>query len=601
MGIESQEEFLSRYESEDDDDSIKEEASEMEDRSSSIDPEKAERQAMAIYNEQLDSNLKENEVIPSIFSESVYLLDGRPLRFKNRDYLRLIYDANIENGLLMCGRQVEKSTTFSIKIANSTLLLPFSRSLYFAPLNEQVKVFSEDRLGRLFKYSQDDIIKKKLIDNKDKQNVFNKSFMNGSLIYLRHCFGTGDNIRGISVNNNFGDEIQDVDVDALPVIQETQAHARDLGPGTKTTWYSGTPKTYSNTIQHLWEDTTQCEWVVRCWSCNRDQVMGLDNITPTKYICRNNKCRQEITTFNIAKGGRWIKFNEKSKRWGFRITQMISPSMTAEDIYEKVRTYDNQRLNNEVFGRSYESADKPFTPVLMAQMFDNDKEMIPGVQGIFRNKPVYMGVDWGEGGKSFTVVGIFSWNSEGRFQMLYAKKYSTREEVVRENQVKDIAKLMNLFKVDYCITDYGHGFQANQQLKKMFGSRTDCMYYSHNKTKPREFDAKKNMWVVNRTKVIHEYVKACQELKIQFPGKSKEELEFVIDHHLAIQTEYRSKKSSRGSQNIIKTSSEEMYYSHPPSKPDDFVHVGVYAYSAFLAKPKGRTGDSIQFGGAYSR
>ena len=564
---------------------------------SNIDPSEAEKKANNVYIKQLDNGIK--GTIPSLFAEAVYLLDGRPLRFRNRDYLKIIYDTDIENMLLMCGRQVEKSTTASVHIANDTLLVPFFRTLYFAPLNEQVKVFSEDRLGRLFTYSQDDVIKRTFLTTHDKQNVFNKSFANGSIVYLRHCYDTGDNIRGLSNNSVFGDEIQDINVDALPVIGETQAHAHDLGPGIKKTCYAGTPKTYSNTIQYLWDKANQCEWVVRCPHCNRDQILGLDNISPTEYLCRNDKCRRVLTSNTIAKCGRWIKFNEKAKSWSFRINQLMCPAMPANEIYEKCENYDKQKLYNEVLGRSYENADKPFTPMLLAEMCNNNYKLISSPQGIFNNRPLFMGIDWGTGEKSFTIASVFGYNHEGKFQMLFTRKYDKREEFERDYQVADISRIMTIFRVAYCIADYGHGFQSNQQLKARFGERFDCMYYSHSLGRLRIYDQIKKMWVVSRTKTMHEYVKACQELKIIWPGADKEEFPYKFEHHLAEQTEYRSSKPKAG-QNVIVTRSEDMYYSHPAGSPDDDVHSGVYAYTASLIKPNG-VGGEIVFGGAYTR
>lgn len=373
--------YLDWYEQQlEEDAKISAEAKEMESEASKVNAEKE-------YVKQL------NSIRPFTFAEATFLLDGKPIRFRNRDYLKMIYNSDIKDGLLMCGRQVEKSTTFSVKIGNWTLLTPFMRSLYFAPLNEQVKVFSEDRLGRLFEYSQNDIIKRTFITPKDKQNVYNKSFSNGSLIYLRHCYDTGDNIRGLSVNALFGDEVQDINIDALPVVKETQAHALDLGPGFRMTWFSGTPKTYSNTLQQLWEGSNQCEWVVRCWKCNCDQVLGINNVAEDRYVCR--KCGRELSSDNIAKGGRWIKLNEKSDTWGFRITQMMNPAMTAADTYKKIQTYDTQRLYNEVLGRSYENADKPFPPLLLEQMMANELAFYPGAVNEFMYQPIFMGITQG--------------------------------------------------------------------------------------------------------------------------------------------------------------------------------------------------------------
>lgn len=531
-----------------------------------------------------DAQQGKNNISPFLFAESTYLLDGRPMRFKDRDYLNMIYDTEITDGLLMCGRQVEKSTTFSVHIANWTLLVPFCRSLYFAPLNEQVKVFSEDRLGRLFEYSQEDVIKKTFMSSRDKQNVFNKSFSNGSLIYLRHCYDSGDNIRGLSVNGLFGDEVQDIDIDALPVVQETQAHAYDLGPGVKFAWFSGTPKTFSNTIQQLWDRGNQCEWVVRCWRCNADQILGIKNIAEDRYVCR--KCGRTLERMNISKGGRWVKLNRNGESWGFRITQMMNPAMLPEDTFRKMKNYDSKRFYNEVLGRSYEDAEKPFPPMLINQMMANELPFYNGAEREFMYQPTFMGIDWGTGGKSLTIVTIFGLHLDGRKQILYTKAYKTREENEREYQFNDICRLMHIYRVNYCIADYGHGFEINQKLKNEFGDRFDCLYYSHGLGVMMKYDANKIMWVGNRTMVIHDYVTDCKNGKVVWPGAEADNPDMITlkEHHLAEQAEYKSTRPRVGG-NAMVSRSEELYYTHPVAAPDDGLHSCVYANIAAKLRP----------------
>ena len=148
---------------------------------------------------------------PMAFAESMYLLQGKPLRFGfGRNYLEPIHNAEAEELLMMTGRQVEKSTTESVKIANNVLNRPFSSSLYVAPLNEQVKTFSRSRLDKLFRYSQGDIIRKRYMHRDLVNQVFHKEFSNGAEIYLRNCFEDADNIRGLSIDDVFIDELQDI-------------------------------------------------------------------------------------------------------------------------------------------------------------------------------------------------------------------------------------------------------------------------------------------------------------------------------------------------------------------------------------------------------
>jgi hypothetical protein len=519
------------------------------------------------------------QVKPSTFAESVYLLDGRPFRLKNRDFLLPIYNWPIEEGMMMCGRQVEKSTTFSVKIANDALQRNFYRGLYFAPLNEQVKVFSEDRLGRLFKYSRDNIIKKEFMTRDDKQNVFNKSFSSvGSLIYLRHAYGNGDNIRGISVNGIYGDEIQDIYVDALPVIGETQAHALDLGPGIKITWYAGTPKTYSNTIQQTWNRSNQMEWVVRCLHCGTDQVLGRKNITPDKYICR--KCGKELNTFNISKNGQWVKMNRDSDMYGFRISQMMSPSMRAKDVYKKMQNYPEGKFFNEVLGRSYEHALKPLPRYFLMQLFDPDEDMMTGAVAPYANEHFFMGIDWGHGTKSFTVVVIGMVTKDGKFKIVYTRKFKEGKELEISYQLKEIYRLIAIFKINYCVGDYGDGFTQGQDLKKRYGQRFDMCYYSWNQKLIANYDQKNRFWVVNRDRALYWYVEDVKSKKVIWPGANKNKAMHLVEDHEVLQIEYRTQESKSPDGNVATQRSNDMMFTHPIDKPDDSVHASFYSWFA---------------------
>jgi hypothetical protein len=518
----------------------------------------------------------------------MYQLDGKPFRLSNRHYLKPIYDADIEEGIIMSGRQVEKSTTNSTQMANYTLLKPFFKALYFAPLNSQVQEFSKERLGKIYEYSQNDIVKNNFISKANNQAVQYKSFANGSVNYFKHCYGMADNIRGITVNGVWGDEIQDIHIDALPVIRETQAHALDTGAAMRVTWYTGTPKTYSNTIQQYWDRSTQNEWVIKCPHCGEYQIMGIKNLEPKKFVCR--KCKKELPKESIINGF-WYELQSGKKLKGFRISQLMVPWIQAEDIWWKYTTYAPDKFHNEVLGRSYENAEKPFNPLMLASISNNDYKMYPRAEREFANTKNFMGVDWGTGEKSYTVVTIYSYNSAGKYQMLFTKRYETGEELDPEWQLRDICNLMTLYQIAYAIVDWGFGFVQYKKLRSLFGNRVAACYYSFNQNQKAKYNPQKTMWVVNRTEVMQQYVIAVQNKEVLWPGGDKSKFPWLYDHHLAEQAEYRKALSGR---------SEDLMYTHPEGQPDDGLHSCVYAYLAAHLYGKGSGGGKgVTFSNAY--
>ena len=529
----------------------------------------------------MDNKAEQLAVKPSLFAESVYLLNGKKFRLTNRHYLKPIYDAKIEEGLLMCGRQVEKSTTFSVHMANYTLMVPFFQGLYFAPLTDQVGVFSKSRLGRLYEDSQKNFVKKNFMGPGYANNVFEKQFKNGSVNYLKHCYEYGDNIRGISVNGIWGDEIQDIHIDAIPVIKEAQSHAYESGAGMKLTWYSGTPKTFSNTIQQYWDRSTQNEWVIKCPHCGKYQILGVKNMTPNKYIC--TKCKMEIPTESRI-NGQWVQLQPGRRMQGFRISQLMVPWITPAEIWTKQEEYSKGKFYNEVLGRSYEDADKPFTAILLNQISANNYALYDRADREFANAPTFMGVDWGKGEKAYTVITIYGWNSrEQKLQIIYTKKCAHGEETDADWQVRHISGLMQIFKVQMCIADWGFGHVQCKTLSQRFGRRFASCYYSFNLKAKQKYDAGDNKYVVNRTALIEQYVREMHNMFFLWPGRAKEQMSFLYDHHLAENAEYRKTQNGR---------SEELMYTHSEGSPDDGLHSCVYAFLAFTIWRSGRTSET---------
>lgn len=507
--------------------------------------------------------------IPSVFTQAVYLIEGKPFRFNGRNYLKAIYDTNIRTGLLKTGRQVEKSTTISIKIGNDVLLKPFCRDLFVAPMNEQVKTFSKERLAKLFRYSKEDIVKRFYMNRDLSDQVYMREFTNGSTVWLRHCFEQGDNIRGLSIDHLYVDEVQDILVDALPVIQETQFASED-----PVTWYTGTPKTYSNTIEQLWQESTKSEWVIKCTHCGKYQAIGLKNITEKYLIC--SKCGKEVTSDTIG-AGFWKETNPGKAIKGFHISQMMSPRAKMIDdagkgIYQKLLTYPTAKFYNEVLGLSYENADKPITDAMLDAIMNNDNSFVDVIPRKWGLNKFFMGIDWGTGDPSYTVVTVFTHDEDGKFVLVYAKRYERRQELETEFQLDHIGYLMNKYKVTLCVADWGFGFAQNQALKKRFGNRIAQCYYSANQKENIAFNPGKDFYSVRRTDMILNYiVDMIQNQGAVWPGKELANLMWLRKNHLVEQAEYRLSLNGR---------SEELMFTHPMGDPDDGLHACLYAYLA---------------------
>jgi hypothetical protein len=267
------------------------------------------------------------------------------------------------------------------------------------------------------------------------------------------------------------------------------------------------------------------------------------------------------------------------------------PWIQPQDIWDKYITYSADKFHNEVLGRSFENADKPFTALELAEISNNDLKMYPRSEKDFSNTKNFMGIDWGTGEKSYTVVTIYSYNSNGKYQLLFTKRYEKGDELDPAWQLKDVCNLMHLYRIAYAIVDWGFGFTQYKELRKQFGNRVAACYYSFNQNQKEKYNVQKSTWVVNRSEVMLQYINAVKTKEILWPGADKNKFTWLYDHHLVELAEYR--KSFNGK-------SEDLVYTHPEGQPDDGLHSCVYAYLASKLYGKGSGGGkSVEFSNAY--
>jgi hypothetical protein len=85
-----------------------------------------------------------------------------------------------------------------------------------------------------------------------------------------------------------------------------------------------------------------------------------------------------------------------------------------------------------------------------------------------------MGVDWGGGEHAFTVVWIMAQDDEGRWRLIYVRRFDERDPM---KQVAVIANLITLFNVKQAVADIGYGAVQVSQLQKKFADRVlGCQY-----------------------------------------------------------------------------------------------------------------------------
>jgi hypothetical protein len=512
------------------------------------------------------------ELCPSDFVEFAVRMPNHeskqlePFSFGARPYLPPIYDTTTPRVLLKCGRQVEKSTYLGNRLLALTCIQPSFTALYVSPTNQQTKTFSNDRVKEPIETS---VRLKAWTTEKLAQNVFQKKFINRSQIVLRYAFLNADRVRGIPADMICIDEIQDIHTDSVPVIEECVSHS-----AFKFKLYAGTPKSLDNTIEGLWiEESTQNEWVVPCDSCGGGDyrywnILDEANIGKRGLIC--DRCGKPIVA--MSEGAQWASMNPNprvpSPLDGYRIPQIMVPWLSWSDILTKQMTYSRAKFHNECLGLSYDSGTRPLTQTDVRENCHDSFALTPdGVRASVarcQGMQVFMGIDWGTGEQTFTVVVVCAY-IEGRFQMVYCRRFEgvDTEPLV---QLERIDQLVRVWKPEFIGCDYGGGFDRNDALIRKYGPRRVFKYqYSTITGGKIKWDDGLMRFLLNRTEIMSDVFNAIKRRNVfGFPAWSDFQQPFAADM-LNIFSEYSEERRTNE-------------YKKSKGVPDDTFHALLFCF-----------------------
>jgi hypothetical protein len=517
----------------------------------------------------------------SSFVRNLIYLNGEKFDFKGREYLIPIYDRDDKEVLLKTSRQVEKTTFLANNLVINAVCKPWSKSLYVSPSHTQTRTFSSEKLKPAIEKSP--LIKQYFQDSGVSQQVFEKGFTNGSILFLRSAFRSADRCRGISAGSLCYDEIQDFLADTIPVIKECTSHFEDA-----RVLYAGTPKSNQNPIEVLWSATTQNEWLVPCSACRKWNFLDEKNIAPTiayvqKKIPPGPVCKYCSKPIFVP-SGRWFSMKEVSPIVGYRIPQLMVPWICG--LYDqwmkllwKRDNYPISQFYNEVLGLSYDSSTSPITQEdLVGACCDDegwDLENPTEAQLSFiRQETAVAGVDWGEGndgsekgpsGKirnaSYSVISVGYYSGDGIFNIVGYKKFMGKE-VDPDYVVSVVASIAINMGIALVGVDWGHGWGVNNQLVRILGPSKVVQFQHLAKLRQKvKWDPIGFKYLLHRNFLMSEFFRDIKKALVTFPKWSS--FEFYAKDFLAIYAEYSEYR-------------REIKYDHRASEPDDCFHSSLY-------------------------
>jgi hypothetical protein len=490
-----------------------------------------------------------------------------PISFEERGYLKRPYDTGAKKMLLMMSRQTEKSTTLGNKLLQRGAMNPGRGSLFVTPSAMQTTVFSKTRVSDIIDISP---VIQGLTSQRLTNNILEREFINKSRIYLRYAFLTADRIRGLSVGDVFCDEIQDLLAENMPVIEETASHYKK-----PFFCYSGTPKTFDNTIEHYWSKaSTQSEWIIPCqhhgtpkdpasWHWN---VVGEKNLGKKGPIC--DRCGNALNPEH--EWARWCAMNPGAEFEGFRICRLMVPWFFKDQdkwktVLQSYERYPRAQFFNEILALSYDSGTKPISRLDLIRACDNRyNNTEEQAAEIAKNYPTWIGIDWGTGENTYTVMSVVSYcRNDDSLQVIFMKRFDgplTDPDL----QLREIKRLAARFNFKFIGADYGQGFVQNHDLVTTYGGkRVQRFQYAARAPGKFTFSPKLMRFIVFRTPVMADIFGALKRKKIRLPSWKRIEHPHG-DDILSIFQEYSE-------------TMKMLKFDTPKGVPDDSFHSILYA------------------------
>jgi hypothetical protein len=486
------------------------------------------------------------------FIKNFVHLGRRPIRFDGRPYLAAIYNSPHRRLVLRASRQVEKSTFLANSILHELAAAPDTRVLFVSPRWDQSSVFVCSRFLPMLDGSP--ILRRILLGKKTKnRRLANMRFSNDSELYVRAAFHNADSSRGISAQVLAVDEVQDLPSGSLAVLSETLSHAKS-----PRTLICGTPKILENEIETFFAESTANEWTIDCPGCREMVILDERCLGPTSVVCP--KCQ---TALNVQTG-RWVPRNPNSE-WGdgYWINHLMVPWVNHFEILARQRTYDPAMFKNEVLGLPTTLGDHVVTRAEL-EACCTDRPMAGSLDEIpdYIREHVIVGIDWGGGRKSRTVVVIGYYGSDRKFVVARFERFRADEEPQR--LLESVAALCRKFRVRWIGADGGgNGLVNNRLLLDQLRYRADLygVIYSASDHKPLP-DNTLWSWTVNRSASIGSVFSMVRKKFISFPRS--EECGSFIDEIACELAEYDDKSRS-------------IRYTHPENKQDDALHAVNFA------------------------
>lgn len=509
----------------------------------------------------------------------LFRMKGKPFSLKGREQFSVLFDKElVRETIVMSGRQEGKSASLSRSEIFNMLSIPEFQMLYVAPLQEQTRRYSDLYISEAIQSCslavtmQSKTMAGVMSDAKLLSAKGHQTFANGSGLQLTYAKTSADRARGIMADMIDFDEIQDQSGETLPIIQESLTSSEKFG----CSRYTGTAKVVENLIEAKWQQSSQCEWVMKCSHCGYHNIPTLDGKVLNMIQADGMHCAHCGGKLNVVEG-QWVAaYPSRMKSFrGYHIPQVVCPFIVNsrnnwDKLLHKLMNGVLATFIQENLGISYSVGQR-----LLTQADIIKQCCLPDIKTLQDNLDRYSytvaGIDWGGAElQSFTVITVIGIRPDGRIDVLWAKRYRGFDP---DEQLVDIAKTCRFYNCVAVAADLGMGMDKNRMLVKRFGLPVaQMMYTRQNKLfgKNRSSGATNSVqcWTIDKVMALDVLFMAIKNGRIYFPKTGMES--FTPD----LLSPYETTTEVGGI--------EHRLYLRSEGQPDDFCHALCFSSMAAM-------------------
>jgi hypothetical protein len=514
-----------------------------------------------------DGVLDFDDLLPMSFK-----LDGKPMDVKNRrPMFRPLFTKKrkARRTIFLCGRQIGKTASEAGSMMMDLNLRKNFRIMYATPMS----IFT-NRMHHVYMnpMQSSTSLPWKIQNSSCVNNVNEKTFTSGGHYYGISMFSNPKQAIGLAIDSILFDEVQDMVYDLIPYARET------LGTSNYR-WesYLGTARSVDNTIQTLFDQSSQNEWHMRCTYCGHINIPvgddGLKMIQPAGIGCANCSTEARPKLLDVVNTGWWQPtFPDREDKFrGFHVPQIIvKDRITPHDryldtIYDKlhgVSKYSLARFQQEIMGISSEQGGRPITLQQIRDSCTLNKNAIR----LEEYTCIAGGADWGGSEiTSFTVGVIVGLHYTGKFHVIDAIRPTGIQDNFRHLPLaaffrEKAGQFMRVIGADAGFV----GSVQNPNLGAATGVPCASISYGSLRTFYKASGGKYNLFSLDRSTIIYAIFSSLIEGHMIMP--SDPAFETYWTDLLAVTAE-----------DMDTPTGTVRRYARVPSKADDFVHALGYA------------------------